>query len=73
MDNQSSSRESDGTSKPAMEVLSQPFATFDHQAQVVSPFEDETRRDAEAVQSAHTARPSPRPSPPFPLFPLPRG
>ena len=40
-----------GNRRPMSEVLSETFSTFDHHAKVVTPFDNETKRDAEFVES----------------------
>ena len=48
------SRKSATPGRSVSEVLSEKFSTFDHHAKVVSPYEDEAKRDAEFMGSAHT-------------------
>ena len=51
----SASRKSATPGRSVSEVLSEKFSTFDHHAKVVSPYEDEAKRDAEFMESAHTS------------------
>ena len=50
----SSSEQTSTTTKRALsDVLSETFPPFDHRAKVVSPFEQEVKRDTEFVESAY--------------------
>ncbi|RPD61248.1 hypothetical protein L227DRAFT_610295 [Lentinus tigrinus ALCF2SS1-6] len=40
--------------RPISDVLSETFPSFDHHAKIVSPFDEETKRDAEFVEKLNT-------------------
>ncbi|KAI0676474.1 hypothetical protein C8Q78DRAFT_24610 [Trametes maxima] len=48
------SQQNPAQKRPVSEVLSEKFTPFDHLTKVVSPFDEETKRDAEFVQKLNT-------------------
>ncbi|TFK88474.1 hypothetical protein K466DRAFT_575339 [Polyporus arcularius HHB13444] len=46
----STSTEQNSTTRPNSEVFAEKFPSFDHRAQVVSPFEQELKRDVEFIE-----------------------